>query len=54
MRKRIKIYYLYENKQKETKFIGRYASRRNLESAVRSLGLVNWFYEEEEKEDRYQ
>lgn len=52
-KKRIILYYLYENKEKETKFVGRYASKKSLEAAVRSLGLTNWFFEQEEKEDRY-
>jgi hypothetical protein len=52
-KKIIKIYYLYEDKGKEVRFIGRYASKHRTEAAARGLNLKSWFYETEEKEDKY-
>jgi len=50
----ITIYYLYSiDKHGRTSFHGRYGSKQNLRNAVVGLGLSNWFYEEEQKEDKY-
>jgi hypothetical protein len=50
----IKIYCLYGIcSDGQTKFYGRFASRHRLADAARGLGLTNWFYEVDEKEDEY-
>lgn len=50
----VTIYMLYSiDKYGRTKFHGRFGSRHRMLSAVRGLGLVNWFYESEQKQDQY-
>jgi hypothetical protein len=51
---KIKIYCLYSiGKDGQTKFHGRYASRHRMEAAIQGLGLFNYFYEIDEKQDEY-
>lgn len=50
----VTIYSLYSiDKYGRTKFHGRFGSRHRMHNAVRGLGLVNWFYESETKQDEY-
>jgi hypothetical protein len=51
---KIRIYCLYElDNHGRPKFRGRYASKHRMESAAQGLGLNNWFYELDEKEDEF-
>jgi hypothetical protein len=51
---KITIYSLYEiDEYGRTKFRGRYGSRHRMKNAVAGLGLSRWFFESEEKIDRY-
>jgi hypothetical protein len=51
---KIKIYCLYStDRYGRTKFHGRYASKHRMEAAAMGLGLVNWNYEIDEKQDEY-
>jgi hypothetical protein len=53
-KKVIKIYCLYSiDKHGRTKFHGRHASRHRLSAAALALGLDNWKYEIDYKEDEY-
>jgi len=53
-KKVINIYCLYStNKHGQTKFHGRYASKHRLSAAALALGLDNWTYEVDQKEDEY-
>lgn len=49
----VKIYLLYGIHGNDTKFYGRYASKHRAEAAARGLGLTNYFFEEEAKEDEF-
>jgi hypothetical protein len=50
----IKIYCLYGiDKHGRPKFHGRYASKHRMEAAALGLGLSNWFYEIDEKQDEF-
>lgn len=54
MDKIVKIYMLYSiDKHGHPKFCGRFASKHRAEAAARGLGLTNWFYETEAKEDEF-
>jgi hypothetical protein len=51
---KIKIYCLYSiDSHGRPKFHGRYASKHRMEAAATGLGLVNWTYDIDEKEDEY-
>jgi hypothetical protein len=48
------IYCLYSiDTNGQTKFCGRYASKHRAEAAARGLGLRNYFFETDAKEDEY-
>jgi hypothetical protein len=50
----IKIYVLYSlDNHGRPKFQGRFASKHRMEAAALGLGLNNWFYEVDEKQDEY-
>jgi hypothetical protein len=50
----LKIYCLYSIDSKgSTKFCGRFASKHRAEAAARGLGLTNYFFDEDAKEDEY-
>jgi hypothetical protein len=50
----ITIYILYKiDSDGNTKFVGRFGSKHRLHNAAIGLGLTNWFYETEEKVDKY-
>ena len=50
----VKIYMLYGNDTAgHTKFYGRFASKHRAEAAARGLGLTNYFFEEDAKDDEY-
>jgi hypothetical protein len=50
----IKIYCLYSiDNHGRPKFQGRYASKHRMEAAAQGLGLSNWFYEIDEKQDEF-
>jgi hypothetical protein len=54
MKQTISIYCLYGiDSNGQTKFFGRFASKHRVSAAARGLGLNNWFYEQEAKEDEY-
>lgn len=54
MKQTISIYCLYGiDSNGQTKFFGRFASKHRVSAAARGLGLTNWFYEQEAKEDEY-
>jgi hypothetical protein len=51
---KVKIYCLYElDNHGRPKFRGRFASRHRMQNAALGLGLSNWFYEVDEKDDEY-
>jgi hypothetical protein len=51
---KVKIYCLYEiARDGQTKFRGRFASRHRMNAAALGLGLSNWFYEVDEKDDEF-
>jgi hypothetical protein len=54
MKQTISIYCLYGiDRYDQTKFYGRFASKHRALAAARGLGLTNWFFEQEAKEDEY-
>lgn len=54
MKQTISIYCLYGiDRDGQTRFYGRFASKHRTSAAARGLGLSNWFYEEDSKEDEY-
>lgn len=54
MKQTISIYCLYGiDSNGQTKFFGRFASKHRVSAAARGLGLTNWFFEQEAKEDEY-
>jgi hypothetical protein len=51
---KVKIYVLYGmDNHGRPKFQGRYASKHRMEAAAQGLGLSNWFYEVDEKQDEF-
>ena len=54
MDKIVKVYVLYAiDKYGRPSFVGRYASKHRLQAAATGLGLTNWFYETDAKEDEF-
>jgi hypothetical protein len=54
MKTTLTIYCLYSIDSKgATKFCGRFASKHRAEAAARGLGLTNYFFETDAKEDEY-
>jgi hypothetical protein len=50
----LKIYCLYGiDGEGRTKFCGRFASKHRAYAAAQGLGLTNFFFEEDAKEDEY-
>jgi hypothetical protein len=54
MKTTLTIYCLYSIDSKgSTKFCGRFASKHRAEAAARGLGLTNYFFETDAKDDEY-